>query len=252
MIRIKSQKDYENYYALAKENPDQFWAEVASQFRWIKKWETLFSGSFSEQNIKWFSGAQLNITENCLDRHLLKSGNKTAIIYEPNDIAAPMQSFTYNQLASEVNKVANYYKSVGVKKGDRICFYMSMVPELLIGVLACARIGAVHSVVFGGFSAKALADRINDCQAKILVTNDGGHRGDKLIPLKDICDEALNSCTSIECVLVHRRANNEIKWQHGRDKDWKEVISSQSDLCEAEPMEAEDPLFYTLHIWIYR
>tara|TARA_B100000749_G_scaffold280897_1_gene280741 strand:+ start:18376 stop:20271 length:1896 start_codon:yes stop_codon:yes gene_type:complete len=242
MIRIRNQEDYLKYYQLAKEDSDGFWSQVASEFKWKKPWEVVQQGSFSQQDVKWFVGGKVNITENCLDRHLADKSEKVAIIYEPNNPSEESIKITYGELSQRVNQVANGFRSLGVKKGDRICFYMSMVPELLIGILACARIGAIHSVIFGGFSAKALSDRLNDCSAKILVTNDGGARGEKLIPLKEICDEALKTSNTVEKVIVHKRKNNKISWGD-IDLDWNDFISGQSDSAEAEAMDSEDPLF---------
>lgn len=243
MIRVQSQQDYKKYCEMANENPEGFWGEVASSFTWHKKWDKVTSGNFNDLNVKWFEGGKLNITENVLDRHLEKNANKVAIIFEPNNPEHETRTFTYKQLHENVCKASNMLKSQGVAKGDRVCFYMSMIPELLFGVLACARIGAVHSVVFGGFSAKALADRINDCDSKVLITNDGGFRGTKEIALKSICDEALKSTPCVTHVIVHNHANLNIQMQEGRDHWWSDLFNSQSTDCEPEIMDAEDPLF---------
>lgn len=242
MVRIQSKNDFEKYTQLAKENPESFWREVTKDFKWKKPWTTLQSGDFKNLNIKWFEDAELNITENCLDRHLENKSDKVAIIYEPNDPKEKTQKITYKQLHENVCKAANMFKDLGIKKGDVVCFYMGMVPELLYGVLASARLGAIHSVVFGGFSAKALAERINDCQAKLLVTNDGSFRGSKTIELKKVANEALKETTSIQNLLVHKRTNNDYP-KHEFDQDWETLFSKASNNFDAETMKAEDPLF---------
>lgn len=243
MIRIRSMDDYKKYYELAQSNPESFWSEVASSFTWKKKWDKLQSGSFDDLNIKWFEGAKLNITENALDRHLESNGDKLAIIYEPNDPNDETIQLTYSDLHREVCKTANMFKELGIQKGDRVCFYMSMLPELLIGALACARIGAVHSVVFAGFSSTALAQRINDCTPKLLITNDQGKRGAKTIDLKAICDEALKDCSCVEHCLVFRHTGSKINMQSGRDVWWNDLIEKQSPDCPVTEMDSEDPLF---------
>jgi acetyl-CoA synthetase len=243
MSRIKNLSEYQNHYRESMENPDQYWDNLANEFKWHEKWASVQSGSFAEQNVEWFSGGKLNITENCLDRHLETRGNKNAVIFEPNDPNSETTTYTYKELHSEVCKFANILKDRGIKKGDRVCFYMSMVPELLIGVLATARIGAIHSVVFGGFSAMALSGRINDCESNIVITNDGGFRGDKIIPLKDITDEALKTCPTVETVLIIKRTESKINFQEGRDFWYHDLKQTASDNCPAEIMSAEDPLF---------
>jgi acetyl-CoA synthetase len=243
--KIKNMEDYAAQYEKALQNPNEYWAEIAQTFKWKRSWDSVTSGSISDSNVKWFDGAQLNITENCLDRHLDTQPDKEAILFIPNDPSEKETRLTYRQLHEEVCKTANMFKSLGVVKGDRVCLYMSMVPELLISVLACARIGAIHSVVFGGFSAQALAGRIEDAKCSLIVTNDGGLRGNKIIELKKITDEALAmpECASIKNVIVHKRANNEISMQDGRDHWWHDLIEKQDKNCEAETMEAEDTLF---------
>ena len=243
MIRIRSKEELEKYTQLAKENPTEFWTEVASSFTWQKPFTIVQSGSFSGLDIKWFEDGELNITENVLDRHLQTQPNKIAIYFEPNDPNDPTRTYTYQELHAEVCKTANMLKEQGVKRGDRVCFYMSMIPELLFGVLACARIGAVHSVVFGGFSAKSLSDRINDCESAVLITNDGGYRGTKLIPLKDISDEALLSSPIVTKVIVKKHSGASIQMKEGRDFWWDELQNHQSTECPIEIMNAEDPLF---------
>ena len=243
MIRIRTKEDLAYYTHRAAENPAEFWTEVASSFTWQKPFSMVRSGSFSGLDVKWFADAKLNITENVLDRHLSTQPDRIAIYFEPNDPTGPVRSYTYKELHAEVCKTANMLKEQGIKRGDRVCFYMSMIPELLFGVLACARIGAVHSVVFGGFSAKSLSDRINDCGAEILITNDGGYRGKKLIPLKAISDEALKSSPIVTKVIVKRHSGVDIHLENGRDFDWDELQAHQSSECPIEIMNAEDPLF---------
>ena len=242
-LQIKSHEEYKAVYKKSVEQPEAFWAEQAETFQWQKKWDKVLEWDFKTPDVKWFAGAKLNITENCLDRHLKDRANQTAILWEPNNPDEAAVHYTYQELYTEVCKFGNALRASGIKKGDRVCFYMPMVAELAIGVLACARIGAVHSVVFAGFSAKALADRINDCEAKIVLTNDGAFRGNKEIPLKDICDEALENCPSIKNVLNVKRTFREVQMKEGRDIWWHEVIANYSDSHTAEIMDAEDPLF---------
>ena len=199
--------------------------------------------NFTKPEVKWFEGAKLNITENCIDRHLVTRGNKTAILFEPNNPEEEAQHITYNDLYKRVNKFANVLKSKGIKKGDRVCIYLPMIPELAISVLACARIGAIHSVVFAGFSSNALATRINDSECKMVITSDGSYRGNKTIDLKGIVDEALKECPTIENVLVVKRINSEIQLKEGRDTWLEPLLDEASEKCEAEIMDAEDPLF---------
>lgn len=241
--RIESPQQYNEFYQRSMNDQEAYWAEIASTFTWRKKWDQVQSGDFNDLNIKWFEGAKLNITENCLDRHVQNNPDKVAIYWEPNSPDEQGISFTYGEVLEQVNKFANVLESKGVKKGDRVCFYMSMVPELLFGVLACARMGAVHSVVFGGFSAHALAGRINDCQAKILITNNQAPRGAKTIELKKIADEALNECPGVETVLVFERTQNEIEMKPGRDELLNDLLAGASSEFQPVEMDAEDPLF---------
>lgn len=241
--RIQTWSQYQEAYNQAQSEPDSFWAHIADEFNWRKKWDHISSGDFNDLEIKWFEGATLNITENCLDRHLKTRADKPAIIFEANNPDSPPLTLTYRELHARVCQVANVFKKLGVKKGDRVCFYMGMVPELLIGVLACARLGAVHSVVFGGFSANALAGRIQDSGAKLIMTNDGSYRGTKVTPLKNIVDEALESCPTIEKVIVSLRTKNEINLKEGRDLLLHELIQDVGSECLAQEVSSEDPLF---------
>ena len=239
---IKSLSEFKATSAKAKENPDTFWSEIASEFQWKAPWKQTLDFDFSKPEIKWFVGGKLNITENCLDRHLATQPNKTAILFEPNDPTEVAQHISFKELHKRVCQTANILKVNGAKKGDRICIYMPMVPELAIAILACARIGAIHSVVFAGFSATALAARINDASCSMLLTADGGFRGAKTIALKEIADEALNSCSTVNCCLVLQRTQQEVQW-NSIDKWWHEELEKVDDNCPAEVMDSEDPLF---------
>ena len=241
---IKHLKEYYKVYKKSVTNPEEFWEEIADKnFIWRKKWDTILEWDFSKPEIKWFKGAKLNITENCIDRHLTTRGDKTAILFEPNSPDEEAQHISYNELHKKVNKFANVLKQEGVKKGDRVCIYVPMIPELAISVLACARIGAIHSVVFAGFSANALATRINDSECKMVITADGSFRGTKTIDLKGIVDEALKNCSCVKTVLVTKRVMTEINMKNGRDKWLAPLLDNAPDECEAEIMDAEDPLF---------
>lgn len=241
--QITSIEEYQEVYQKSVEQPEAFWAEIADSFEWKKKWNKVLEWDFKTPDVKWFRGGKLNITENCLDRHLAERGDQKAIIWEANDPGEATRTLTYKELHVEVCKLANVLKSNGAKKGDRICLYMPMVPELAIAVLACARIGAIHSVVFAGFSANSLADRINDASCNLLLTADGSFRGDKTIGLKDIADEALKTCPSIEKVLVLQRTKQSIQWEEGRDVWYHDAMATASPICKAEEMDAEDMLF---------
>ena len=242
-MQITSFKQYEEDYKKSVENPEQFWGEVAQNFQWRKPWFKVLSWNFNEPNIKWFEGAKLNITENCLDRHLATNGDKPAIVWEPNNPEEESVTYTYKMLHERVCRFANVLKRNGAKKGDRICIYMPMVPELAIAVLACARIGAVHSVIFGGFSAKSIADRINDSHCKVVITADGSYRGNKQIPLKDVIDDALIGCPTVEKCIVLTHVRTPVSMLKGRDVWWEDEVKHVNDICEAEEMDAEDMLF---------
>jgi acetyl-CoA synthetase len=243
MQKINSFEEYKSEYKKSVEQPEEFWAEKASTFLWRKKWDTVLDWDFEEPKVKWFDGAQLNITENCLDRHLESFGDKTAILWESNDPSEDAKQISYRELHACVSRFSNVLKSLGVVKGDRIALYMPMVPELTIAVLACARLGAIHSVVFAGFSAKALADRINDSSCKLLITADGSYRGSKVLDLKSIVDVALESCPSIEHAIVLERTCTKPNMKVNRDLWWHELIEGVSSICEATTMNAEDELF---------
>ena len=240
---ITSFQEYQSEYKKSVEHPETFWAEQAENFVWKKKWDKVLEWNFNEPNVKWFIGGKLNITENCLDRHLKIRGDQTAIIWEPNNPNEQGRKLTYKELHAEVCRFANVLKKNGAKKEDRICIYMPMVPELAIAVLACARIGAIHSVVFGGFSFNSLADRIQDAECNIVITADGSFRGAKDIPLKTVIDEALQTCPSVKKVIVLKRTNCEVKMQNGRDVWWHDEIKNISSDCLAEIMGSEDMLF---------
>ncbi|WP_298927826.1 acetate--CoA ligase [uncultured Allomuricauda sp.] len=241
---IKHLEEYFQVYRKSVRNPEAFWEEVAEEhFEWRKKWDTVLDWDFSKPEIKWFDGAQLNITENCIDRHLRIRGDKTAILFEPNDPKEEAQHITYAQLHERVCKFANVLKDKGIQKGDRVVIYLPMIPELAISVLACARIGAVHSVVFAGFSSTALATRINDCEARMVLTSDGSFRGNKTIDLKGIVDDALTQCPGVETVLVVKRTDADIVMEKGRDHWLQPLLDKAYSDCVPEIMEAEDPLF---------
>jgi acetyl-CoA synthetase len=234
-------------YQQSLENPDLFWDNIAQQFTWKRPWDQVLDWNFETPSVKWFNGAQLNITDNCLDRHLAERGNEPALIWESNNPYEPSKTYTYKALHEAVCVFAQALRNEGITKGDRVCIYMGMVPELAIAVLACARIGAIHSVIFGGFSAQSVADRVNDAQAIAIITCDGAFRGAKDIALKAVIDEALTQCTSVKKVWVYRRTEATIDMVDGRDIDWSHAIA-QVDVERAlstpsETMEAEDPLF---------
>ena len=241
---IKNLEEYFQVYRKSVRDPEIFWEEIAEEnFTWHKRWNSVLRYDLDTPQVKWFEGAKLNITENCIDRHLYSRGDKTAIIFEPNDPSENAEHITYNDLKDRVCRFANVLKEQGIQKGDRVCIYLPMIPELAVSVLACARIGAIHSVVFAGFSAAALATRINDCDCKMVLTSDGSFRGTKTIDLKGIVDEALESCPDIKKVLVAKRINSKIEMKEGRDLWLQPLLDAAYRDCVPEIMDAEDPLF---------
>ena len=241
---INNKNKYDSAYNESLNNPEKFWNDIASEnFSWYDKWSSVLEWDFHKAKINWFSNAKLNITVNCIDRHVKTHPDKIAILFEPNNVNEKPKSFTYSELLVEVSKMANVLKSLGVKKGDRVCIYLPMIPELAFSVLACARIGAIHSVVFAGFSSDALATRINDCNSSLTITSDGSFRGDKTLNLKNIVDDALIKCNDEQKVLVVKRTLESIKMISKRDIFLEDIISGVDDYCKPEIMDAEDPLF---------
>jgi len=243
MKKINSFEEYLSTYEKSVSHPEAFWTELAHSFVWKKKWDTVLKWDFDTPSVKWFEGGKLNITENCLDRHLEALGDKTAILWEPNNPKEDAKHISYKELHQRVSQFSNVLKSLGIKKGDRVCLYMPMVPELTIAVLACARIGAIHSVVFAGFSAKSLADRINDATCNLIITADGSFRGNKVLDLKSIVDTALESCPSILHCIVLERTKGTVTMKAGRDLWWSEITAGVSSVCAAVAVDAEDELF---------
>ncbi len=249
--QINSLEQYHADYKKAAEDPEAFWGNVAENFYWRKKWDKVLNWNFTEPKIEWFAGAKLNITENCIDRHLEKLGDKPAIIWEPNNPEERTRIVTYARLHKRVCQVAQMLQNNGVKKGDRVCIYMGMVPELAYAVLGCARIGAIHSVIFGGFSAQSIADRLDDANAEFIITCDGSYRGDKIIPLKDVIDNALVGNKTVKKVIVYTRTRTAVSMIKGRDVWWEDEMEYAESQIEkdglvsfpAEEMDAEDPLF---------
>ncbi|MFS4415723.1 acetate--CoA ligase [Maribacter sp. 2307ULW6-5] len=241
---IKHLEEYYQVYRKSVRNPESFWEEMAEEhFVWRRRWDNVLTWDFEKPEIKWFEGAKLNITENCLDRHLPTRGEKTAILFEPNDPKEAAQHITYRQLHEKVCRMANVFLEQGIKKGDRVCIYLPMIPELAVSLLACARIGAIHSVVFAGFSSNALATRINDSDCKMVITSDGSYRGGKTIDLKSIVDKALEDCPGVTSVLVVNRINGKVTMKEGRDHWLQPLMDDAYADCVAEVMDAEDPLF---------
>ena len=239
---IKSMREYKKIYKKSIENPEKFWAEKSEQLHWFKKWKTVLksNGDF----FKWFEGGKINVCYNCLDENISKgNGNKVALLWEAED--GKTIRFTYSKLLREVCKFANVLKKHGMKKGDRVCIYLPMIPELAISMLACARIGLIHSIVFGGYSSNALKDRILDSKAYLLITADGSFRNGKVYPLKENSDNAVKKCPTIKKVIVVKRTNSKVSMKKGRDYWWHELIDKKDikDFCEPESMESEDPLF---------
>ena len=242
-MRITSLQQYHEAYEESVQQPEKFWAGIANQFDWIKPFTKVLDWSFDDYSVKWFEDGQMNITANALDRHLKTIPDQAAIIYEPNEPGDEAITLTYSELHARVCKFSNVLKNQGVVKGDRVCIYMPMIPELAIAVLACARIGAIHSVVFGGFSAQSIADRINDSECKLVITTDGAVRGNKTIPMKETVDDALVTCPSVEKVIVKTRTKTPVSMIGGRDLWWEQEENDASPDCPAEAMNAEDPLF---------
>lgn len=242
-MKINDFEDYKRVYKQSVDNPDMFWDEIAKQFTWKKPWTKTLDWNFEEPSIKWFIDGKFNITENCIDRHLPQKANDIAFYFEANGINSNHRTVTYQQLHDEVCRLANTLKSFGVVKGDRVCIYMPMIPEAVFAMLACARIGAIHSVVFAGFSASALSDRIQDSDAKVVLTTDGSYRGTKDIAIKPVIDEALETCASVQKVLIYKHTNTAITLEPERDVIWQDIVPSQSSTCQAEEMDSEDMLF---------
>lgn len=245
--QISNLNEYEEAYAKSIENPAAFWGDIAQHFQWRKPWELTLDWNFVEPHVRWFMGGKLNITENCIDRHLMDKGNQPAIIWEPNDPEEAFRVLTYKQLYDKVCQFAHVLRNNGVQKGDRVCIYMGMTPELAIAVLACARVGAIHSVIFGGFSAQSIADRLQDAHAEFIITSDGAFRGTKDIPLKSVIDDALIACPFVKRVIVQTRTRTPVSMIKGRDVWWEDEIKKIETLglhdFEPEVMESEDPLF---------
>nr|WP_315147604.1 acetate--CoA ligase [uncultured Flavobacterium sp.] len=243
-FKINTLEEYFKHYKKSIREPKKFWDKVASEnFVWYQEWDKVIDFNMAEAKIQWFVNAKVNITKNCIDRHLAKNGGRTAIIFEPNDPNEKADHITYNDLSERVNKMANVLQNNGIQKGDRVCIYLPMIPELAVSILACARIGAIHSVVFAGFSDSAVAARINDSECKMVITSDGGYRGNKTIDLKGIIDEALKKCPSVQQVLVAKRTNTIVSMQEGRDFWLQPLLDLASNNHVAEIMDAEDPLF---------
>ena len=241
--RITDLRDYFKQYDKSIQEPEKFWAKIAKTFTWQKKWDKVLKYNLHQAEVNWFVGGKLNITENCIDRHAADTPDKVALLFEPNNPNDPPTKITYFELYEQVNQLANVLKAQGVQKGDRVCIYLPMISQLPISVLACARIGAIHSVVFAGFSASALRSRIEDAACKIVITADGGKRGDKVIDLKNIVDNAVNDVSCVECVLVVKHTQTKVAMDELRDKWLEPLIDRAAKTCEPEMMDAEDPLF---------
>lgn len=242
-FQIQNINEYQKAYEKSINKPEEFWAEIAENFLWKKKWDKVLNWNFEDPKVEWFKNGKLNITENCLDRFLEIQPEKNAIIWEPNNPNEKEKKITYRELHSEVCKFANVLKKYNVQKGDRVCIYLPMIPELTISILACARIGAIHSVVFAGFSSVSISDRINDSQCKLMITADASYRGDKTIPLKEIADNAIKNCPSIQKLILVERTNQKINFNSEMDVLWKNEMEVASSICEPAVMDSEDALF---------
>lgn len=242
-LRIQYFEEYQDKYKKSVENPEAFWGEIAEQFVWNKKWDSILNWNFDEPKIEWFKGGKLNITENILDQNLIHNADKTAFLWEPNDPNDKDRSITYQELHDEVCQLSNAMHNIGIRKGDRVCIYMPMVIESVVAILACARIGAIHSIVFAGFSSQALADRINDAEAKLIITSDGLNRGNKLVDLKSMVDDAVENCPSVQNTIVLKVTNTDVNWFENRDLDYHTLIENEPKTFKAIEMDAEDPLF---------
>lgn len=242
-LRIQSFEEYQDKYKKSVENPEAFWGKIAEQFVWKKKWDSILNWNFDEPKIEWFKGGKLNITESILDQNLQQNADKTAFLWEPNDPNDRDRSITYQELHDEVCQLSNAMHNIGIRKGDRVCIYMPMVIESVVAILACARIGAIHSIVFAGFSSQALADRINDAEAKLIITSDGLNRGNKLVDLKSMVDDAVENCPSVQNTIVLKVTNSDVNWFENRDLDYHTLIENEPKTFKAIEMDAEDPLF---------
>lgn len=242
-LRIQSFEDYQEKYKKSVKNPEVFWSEIAEKFVWNKKWDSILNWNFDEPKIEWFKGGKLNITENILDQNLIHNADKIAFLWEPNDPNDRDKSITYQQLYDEVCQLSNAMHNIGIRKGDRVCIYMPMVIESIVAILACARIGAIHSIIFAGFSSQALADRVNDAEAKLIITSDGLNRGNKLVDLKYMVDDAVENCPSIKNIIVLKVTNTDVNWVENRDLDYHTLIEAESKIFKSVEMDAEDPLF---------
>ncbi len=250
--KIHTLGGYIHEYQKSVQQPEEFWSKIAESFYWRKKWDDIVKWDFEKPDVKWFINSKLNITENILERYLFTLGDRPAIIWEPNEPDEGNRILTYHELYEQVCQFSNTLRKNGVQKGDRVIIYMPMVPEAAIGMLACARIGAVHSVVFAGFSANSLSDRINDCQAKVVLTSDGNYRGKKAIPVKAVVDEALKSTDTIEKVIVYQRTGEQVAMQEGRDLWWHEATEGVSKENKAEEMGFRRYVVHFIYIRIYR
>lgn len=242
-LRIKTFEDYQSDYNLSITEPENFWENIANQFTWKKKWDKVLDWNFDEPNVQWFKGGMLNITENILDRNIAKNPTKIAFQWEPNDPNHNSKSVTYQELHDEVCQLSNALRKLGVEKGDRVCIYMPMVVEAIVAILACARIGAVHSIIFAGFSSQALADRIIDAEAKVVITSDGLRRGNKEVDLKSMVDTALENCPTVSHCIVLNVTNSEVTWNSNRDLNYHSLIQAEDKTFPAVSMDSEDPLF---------